>query len=100
MSFTGLVRLRGMRLTQTMFVTLDGVYQGPGSPAEDTSDGFSRGGWLVPFFDEELGRFIDSVFHEVDGFVLGRRTYEIFAASWPNSTGDDPVTIALNTLPK
>jgi dihydrofolate reductase len=101
MSFGQLPSQTSVRLTLTEFVTLDGVYQAPGGPTEDTSGDFRHGGWLVPFFDEALGQYMIRIFGEVDAFVLGRKTYEIFAASWPKATNaDDPIASGLNTLPK
>ena len=88
-------------LVATAFMTLDGVYQAPGGPEEDRSGGFEQGGWLAPHFDEAGGAFMGDVFSRAGSFLLGRKTYEIFAGYWPQVTdASDPVASALNRLPK
>ncbi|MEP6621922.1 MAG: dihydrofolate reductase family protein [bacterium] len=64
-------------------LSMDGVMQAPGGPAEDPTKGFTFGGWAMPYFDKEFGEEIDRVFHEKFDLLLGRKTYEIFAAYWP-----------------
>ncbi|MFJ7154055.1 dihydrofolate reductase family protein [Streptomyces sp. NPDC101118] len=88
-------------LTLTTFVTLDGVMQAPGGPKEDTTGGFRHGGWTVPYWDADFGRLVDERFRPVTGFLLGRRTYEIFAGYWPHQKDPDNVVAArLNGCPK
>lgn len=88
-----------MKLVVQEFLTLDGVSQGPGAPDEDTSDGFTRGGWFVPHLDEEFERLAGEWLGEADAFLFGRRTYENFARDWPRMT-DHPFAGILNGLPK
>jgi len=89
------------KLVSTIFVTLDGVYQAPGGREEDTRDGFEHGGWSFPYGDDDFGRFITEVFDHPAAFLLGRRTYDIFASFWPKVTDPaDPVASKLNALPK
>jgi dihydrofolate reductase len=90
-----------MKITITEFVTLDGVSQGPGSATEDTTDGFTRGGWLVPHLDHQFVRRASDWLDLADGLLLGRRTYDAFARDWPRITDpDDPFTARMNSLPK
>jgi dihydrofolate reductase len=84
------------KLVVTTFVTMDGVMQAPGGPGEDPSGGFSHEGWLVPFFDEDLGAQMAEWFTGAEDFLLGRGTYDIFYASWPKMISDDPVSQGLN----
>ncbi|GAA2574046.1 MULTISPECIES: dihydrofolate reductase family protein [Streptomyces] len=89
------------KLVSTLFVTLDGVYQAPGGPKEDTRGGFTHGGWSFWYADEDFGRFVNDVFARPDAFLLGRRTYDIFSSYWPKVTDPaDPVASKLNSLPK
>ncbi|MFD5318759.1 dihydrofolate reductase family protein [Streptomyces sp. NPDC127098] len=88
-----------MRLVLQEFLTLDGVSQGPGSPDEDTSDGFTRGGWFVPYLDGEFEQITADWLGEADAFLFGRRTYQNFARDWPTMT-DHPSAPILNGRPK
>ncbi len=89
-----------MKLIATMMLSVDGVYQGPGGPDEDRRDGFDRGGWVAPHGDEESWRSLTSQFERADALLLGRRTWEIWAAYWPLHDKGDPVSHGINVLPK
>ncbi len=79
-------------------LTLDGVMQAPGGPEEDPSGGFRYGGWSFPYFDEVIGEALEKAFAQPLELLLGRRTYEIFAAYWPYAEG--PIADALNSAKK
>jgi dihydrofolate reductase len=85
------------KLVVGMFVTLDGVMQAPGGPDEDREGGFSHGGWLVPYLDDQFGANMDAWTQQAGALLLGRKTYEMFASSWPNSSNPEE---KLNIVPK
>jgi dihydrofolate reductase len=88
------------RIVVSEFLTLDGVMQAPGDPNEDRSGGFEHGGWQLAYFDEIFGSTMMEAFAATGGLRLGRRTYEIFAAFWPNQRADDPLAGTMNGLQK
>ncbi|MFJ4228112.1 dihydrofolate reductase family protein [Paenarthrobacter nicotinovorans] len=86
------------RIHIDLFTTLDGVAQAPGGPEEDPTDDFAFGGWQAPLIDEVVGEQIDSGMEGMDALLLGRRTYDIFAAYWPHQGGG--IADLFNRLPK
>ena len=83
------------------FVSLDGVMQAPGGPQEDPTGGFAFGGWTFPHFDAALGGAMGEIFGRPFDLLLGRKTYEIFAAHWPNVTDpNDPIAGLFNKVTK
>ena len=88
------------KLIVTEFVTLDGVAQAPGMPDEDRDGGFPHGGWQAPVADPESGEVIFEQARSMDGLLLGRKTYDIFAGYWPSAPPDSPFTRLLNGVPK
>jgi len=88
-----------MKLTATMMLTLDGVYQGPGGPDEDRRGGFDRGGWTAAHTDKEMWPYLISMFERADALLLGRKTWEIWLPYWPNHD-DNEIGHAINVLPK
>ena len=81
-----------------MFATLDLVGQAPGGPEEDPEGGFPFGGWQAPLIDEVTGAQVAAAYEGTDALLLGRRTYDIFAAYWPNQ--DDEFGTLFNSIPK
>jgi dihydrofolate reductase len=94
------------KLKVTTFVTLDGVMQAPGGPDEDRSGGFTHGGWSAGYWDDQMGQVMTEFMGRPFDLLLGRKTYEIFAAYWPHSTepgaellNDARKHVASRTLP-
>jgi dihydrofolate reductase len=81
-------------------VSLDGVMQSPGGPAEDPTGGFALGGWVVPYFDEALGKAVGEMMASPFDLLLGRKTYDIFAAHWPHAGADNPIGALFDRITK
>ena len=81
-------------------VSMDGVMQAPGGPTEDPTKGFKFGGWAMPYFDQVGGEEIDRVFKEKFDLLLGRKTYEIFAAYWPYEGAPDDIAKLFKDIKK
>jgi len=89
------------KLVVGTFLTLDGVMQAPGGPDEDRDGGFEHGGWSVKHWDEMMGGIMDEQIQPMDTLLLGRKTYQSFAAHWPRVTDpNDPVATKLNSARK
>ncbi|MBB5572548.1 MULTISPECIES: dihydrofolate reductase family protein [Rhizobium] len=89
------------RIIAATFVSLDGVMQAPGAPEEDpTGGGFQFGGWTFHYFDEATGAALDQIFDKPFDLLLGRKTYDIFAAHWPYAGEDDPIAVLFNKVTK
>ncbi len=87
------------KIVTTTFVTLDGVLQAPGAPEEDTSGGFAYGGWSFHYWDEMMGSVMNAFMRIPFELLLGKRTYDIFAAHWPHSK-EEPVAGKFNSTKK
>ena len=77
------------RLIVSTFLSVDGVMQAPGGPGEDDSNGFAHGGWSVTYWDEKMGEVMGAAMSAPFDLVLGRKTYDIFAAHWPNASEEE-----------
>lgn len=88
------------KLVVNTFLTLDGVMQAPGDPQEDMEGGFTHGGWQMPYFDADAGKIMDEYIAAIEALLLGRKTYQIFAAYWPTAPTDDTIAKKFNSIPK
>ena len=89
------------RIIVAAFISLDGVMQAPGGPQEDPTGGFAFGGWTAPHFDAALGGEMGEIFGRPFDLLLGRKTYDIFAAHWPHVTDpNDPIAGLFNQVTK
>jgi dihydrofolate reductase len=88
------------KIVVSEFLTLDGVMQAPGAADEDRSGGFEAGGWQLAYFDNVFADAVMEGLAATGGFLLGRRTYEIFAGHWPKQPAEDPLAGTFNDLPK
>ncbi|MEU5979949.1 dihydrofolate reductase family protein [Streptomyces sp. NPDC047315] len=88
------------QLVVVNFVSLDGVMQSVLSADEDRDGGFDGGGWVLPYVDDEVERFMSGATAGAGALLLGRRTYEIFASTWPYADPADPAVAAMNAMPK
>jgi dihydrofolate reductase len=82
------------------FVSLDGVMQAPGGPDEDPTGGFKFGGWVAPCWDDAMSEAMGEIFGMPFDLLLGRKTYEVFAAHWPYIEGGDPIAEKFNAVTK
>lgn len=88
------------KLMMTAFVSLDGVMQAPGGRDEDRDGGFEHGGWAVPHIDQQVIQLMTELTSRAGALLLGRKTYDIFAATWPLAEADDPIGAKMNSIRK
>jgi dihydrofolate reductase len=88
------------KLAANTFISLDGVMQAPGGPQEDPSGGFTHGGWSFNYWDDVMGQVMGAAMETPYDLLLGRKTYEIFAAHWPHAGDDNPAATSLNAAHK
>jgi dihydrofolate reductase len=88
------------KVVAAAFVSLDGVMQAPGGPTEDPTGGFTQGGWTVNYWDEPMGQYMGESFSKPFDLLLGRKTYEIFAAHWPFVEAGDPTAALFDRVTK